>query len=198
MKWINHFIIVVCFLLLSGCSERELTFDREYPDTSDLDELREKKQLQIKEEMKNLPVYMRENNVPPRNLLVSTPNSGGHDIRAFQFCWAVTIEECESSQPKHPFEYKNNVLLAVNLNPNEILRLTPNMAPGIVPFPVRIEGYFYDENNNLQFHEELINTGDSFLFTAPSESKSFIFQFKAYYEDNVKGISYHPYRIAVK
>ena len=101
-------------------------------------------------------------------------------------------------QPKHPYEYKTETLVAVSLNPNEVLRLTPDMEPSIVPFPVRIEGYYYDENNNLQFHEELVNTSDSFLFTAPAESKSFIFQFKAYYEGDVEGISYHPYRIAVK
>ena len=52
MKWINRFIVLVCFLLLTGCSERELTFDRVYPDTSHLDELRENIQLEIKEEMR--------------------------------------------------------------------------------------------------------------------------------------------------
>ena len=198
MKWINRFIILVCFLLLTGCSERELTFDRVYPDTSHLDELRENIQLEIKEEMKNLSAYMTENNVPPRSLFFTIPNRGGYDIRAFQFCWAPILEECESMQPKHPYESKNNDLFAENSNPNEVIRLTPDLAPGTVPFPVRIEGYYYDENNNLQFHEELVNTGDSFLFTAPAESKSFIFQFKAYYEGDVEGISYHPYRIAVK
>ena len=198
MRWIYRFIIFLLFLLLTGCSERELTFDRVYPDTSHLDELREKRQVEIKEEMKNLHVYMTDNNVTPRVLYVSIPNRGGYDIKSFQFCWAKTHQECEKLQPKHPYEYKNDILLAVNLNPNEVLRLTPDLAPGIVPFPVRMEGYYYDENNNLQFYEELVNFDDSFLLTAPAESKSYIFQFKAYYEGEVEGISYYPYRIAVK
>ena len=99
---------------------------------------------------------------------------------------------------RHPYDNKREIVLAVNLNPNEVLTITPDMVPGIVPFPVRIEGYFYDQNNNLQFHEELVKTGESFLFTAPAESTSFIYQFKAYYEGDVEGISYHPYRITVK
>jgi len=198
MKWVSHFLILVGFLMLTGCSERELTFDRAYPDTSHLDELRKSIQLKLEEEIKNLPANMTENKVSPRELHVSIPNGKFSILRAFQFCWAVTIEECESMQPKHPYENKNNDLFAENSNPNEVIRLTPDLAPGTVPFPVRIEGYYYDENNNLQFHEELIKVGDSFLLTAPAESKSFIFQIKAYYEGDVEGISYHPFRIAVK
>ena len=78
MSLISRFIILVFLLLLTGCNERELTFDRTYPDTSHLAELQENKQLELKEKMKNLPDYLTKNNVRPREMNVSIPNRGDY------------------------------------------------------------------------------------------------------------------------
>ena len=66
-----------------------------------------------------------------------------------------------------------------------------------VPFPTRVEAHIYDENRNLHLHEAIDNPGRTFEFTAPSKPGSYTFQFIAYYEGEVEGISYHPHGIIV-
>lgn len=198
MKKVKYFIIFVGLLILTGCSERELTFDRVYPDTSRLEEARAKNKLEVE----NLVVTLNEQNTPPRDLFLFRPNSSrAYIVIGTQFCWAIKSEECENMQPIHPNdkEAPNYTLEFLHIAANEEFHIEVDTlnGPGVVPYPTRIEAYIYDKNNNLHLHEAIDNSGMHFVFTAPSKPDSYTFLFKAYYEGNVKGISYHPHGILV-
>ena len=201
MKKLKYFIIFVGLLVLSGCSERALTFDRVYPDTSILDEVREKRQLEIEEELKNLAVYMMKQSVPPRELqFTSYLDDMGYQGEATQFCWAVKLEECQTIQPIHPYDIKSPfyALNFVRVAANQNFDIGINLADGPTPFPVRVEAYIYDENKNLQLYETIDKPGEIFGLTVPATPGFYTFMFKLYYEGIVEGISYHPHGLRVE
>ena len=192
MKKVKYFIIFVGLLVLTGCSVRELTFDRAYPDTSSLEEARAKNKL----EGENLVVTLNEQNTPPRSLYLFRPNgSTEYTVVGTQFCWAIKSEECESMQPIYP----NYTLEFLRIAANKEFYLGVDTLNGseAVPYPTRIEAYIYDKSNNLHLHEAKDITGRHFVFTAPSIPDSYTFLFKVYYEGDVEGISYHPHGILV-
>lgn len=207
MRKVKCLLIFVILLVLSGCSERELTFERTYPDTAYLDDKREKRKQEIEKEQKDIAAYIIDRNSAPRELLLTvklekedTQDRHGYIARPIQYCWAITLEECERIQPIHPNDDKRNTLGTLRIAANQKFSLSNflDIVPNPVPLPARIEAYIYDENKNLYLHETVYGTtpGSEFLFTAPNPG-FYIFQFKAYYEGDVQGVSYHPHGITV-
>lgn len=205
MKKFKYLILFVSLLVLTGCSERELTFDRLYPDTSSLDEARAKKllelELEIKKEGVDLASTLKKENKRPRTLHLSSINDlMGYSADVTQYCWANKRDECERIQPIHPNDisgpfYNLNYL---RVAAKEKLSLGVDISGSVlVPFPARVEAYVYDENKNLHLYEAIDNPGKNFYITAPLKLGSYIFQFKLYYEGDVEGISYHPHGITV-
>ena len=202
MKKFKYFIIFVGLLVLTGCSERELTIDRVYPDTSSLEEAREKRQQELRIEKEvDLLSTLKKDNKRPRSLGISSPNDNtGYTVEAGPHCWANKLEECERMQPIHPNDNSAPfyALYYLRVAQNEKIVLgVDQTGPMHVPFPARVEAYIYDENKNLHLHEALDNPEKNFYITAPSNLGSYIFQFKLYYEGDVEGISYHPHGIIV-
>ena len=207
MTKVKCFIIFVILIVLTGCSERELTFDRIYPNTANLDEMREKRKQEIKEEQKDVAAYIIERNLAPRELYLTLPDDedkGAYLAKAMQYCWAITEEECVRIQPMHPYDDQVNQkympVIRIAANQKLYIRNNLDLISNPIPFPARIEAYIYDDNKNLQLHETVYGTtpGEPFVYTAPSTSGLYMFQFKAYYEGEVEGISYHPYPISVE
>ena len=58
---------------------------------------------------------MMQNNVKPLIFHIEIPNRFGYIMHTFQYCCAVTLEECEKMQPIHPYENKMRNLQATIL-----------------------------------------------------------------------------------
>ena len=203
MKKGKYLILFVVLLVLTGCSERVLTFDRIYPDTSSLEEARAKRQLElgIEKEVENLVSTLKKENKRPRSLNISSLNdTTGYSADVTQYCWADKREKCENIQPLYPdhnlVPYFTLYYLRVASNEKFSVGVDIN-GSAEVPFPARVEAYIYDENKNLHLHEAIDNPGKFFKFTVPSNIGSYIFLFKAYYEGDVEGVSFHPHGITV-
>ena len=67
MKKMNKYLLLFSLLILTGCNERALTFERTYPNQAIIDEMREKRQLEIEEEKKNAEKMIKETKPKPRD-----------------------------------------------------------------------------------------------------------------------------------
>ena len=213
MKISRCYLFLTVLLIITGCSQRELTFDRVYPDLTKVDEFREKRQLEIEEEIKSGPNTIMETRPQPRSLIIYDPRKkksneeqqfdkkelpqGAH---ASQFCWEFNYLHCdERMKPVHPYDSTEIELASIVLD-REYFEVSIDTSRGvIIPFPTRIEAYIYDRNKNIQLYQafEPKTEGQSFIFpvTLPSEPKSFMFQFKVIYKGDIEGVSYHPIMI---
>ena len=205
MKKVKYLILFVVLLVLTGCSERVLTFDRTYPDTSRLEEARAKKQLELKLEIEieedNLASTLKKQNKRPRSLhFYSETDTNAYSVDVTQYCWANKLEECGNIQPIHPNDNTTPyyILYYLRVAPNEEISIGVDSSnSAIVPNPARIEAYIYDENKNLHLYETIDKPGIISEITAPSNPGLYIFQFIAYYEGDVEGVSYYPHGITV-
>ena len=199
MKQIYQYLLLIALplIILTGCSERELTFDRTYPNLAIVDEFREKRQLELQEEIKNAPNTILETRPKPRSLII-------HDLayaHPSQYCWDPSYLECDSRMtPLHPYNNTQIDLSSLVLDSNKTIRITLDSFRGqILPYPTRIETYIYDYDKNLHLYQAVDLTDiKGFNLTLPSESKANIFLFKVFYTDEIQGIAYHPFMIVTK
>lgn len=212
MKKIPQLLLLIVFIILTGCSQRELTFDRVYPDQAIVDEFREKRKLEMEEEIKNGPKTIMETRPKPRSLIIYDPRKKPKENQDFnwkelpqvanasQYCWELNYLVCdERMKPVHPYD-SSEIELPTLLLDRKYFEVSIDTSRGvIIPFPTLIEAYIYDQNKNLQLYQafEPKTEGQSFIFpiTLPSEHKSFILQFKSYYKGDIQGVSYHPIMI---
>ena len=202
MKKISRYLLITILLILTACSERELSFNRTFPNTVLLDELREKRQLEIEEEIKNAPNDIRETRPLPRSFLIYEPRSDTSKYaHASQYCWEYNYLDCdERMKPKHPYDSSEIKLDTLAFNPNTILEIYSEQGRGAtLPYPSKVEVYIYDQEKNLQ----LVHTVDDltehnmFKYKLPSELGVYFYQFKAYYKGEIQGISYHPFMFII-
>ena len=202
MRKISYYLLLVILIILTGCSERELTFDRAFPNTAILDEFREIRQLEIEEEIKNAPNEIRETRPLPRSFLIYEPRSDTSKYaHASQYCWEYNYLDCDGRmKPKHPYDSNEIKLQTLAFNPNTILDIYSEQGRGAtLPYPSQVEVYIYDQERNLQ----LVHTVDDltehnmFKYKAPSEPGVYFYQFKAYYKGEIQGISYHPFMFII-
>lgn len=216
LKKINQLLLLFAFIILTGCSQRELTFDRVYPNLAIVEDFREKRQLEIEEEIKNGPQTILETRPQPRSLIIYDPRKKNNTekrqlgqkelpqvAQASQYCWELNYLECdERMKPVHPYD-SSEIDLPIIVLDRKYFEVSIDTYRGvIIPFPTRIEAYIYDQNKNLQLYQAFEPKAENqpFIFplTLPSESKSFIFQFKVYYTGDIQGVTYHPIMIFTK
>ena len=202
MKKISLYLFVTILFILTGCSERELLFDRTFPNTVILDDFREKRQLEIEEEIKNAPKTIKETRPLPRSFVISDPEAKkGAYADASQYCWEDNYLDCdERMKPQHPYENASIVLKNLSLYSNTILEISSEQGRDVIlPYPSQVEVYIYDQERNLQLVHTVDNLTEHnmFKYQLPSEPGAYFYQFKAYYKGEVQGISYHPFLFIV-
>lgn len=205
MKKIYQYLLLIVLLILTGCSERELTFDRIYPNLAKIDEFKEKRQLEIEEEKKNAPNTIRETRPTPRSLLIYEPiDNVAKYANVSQYCWDYYLDCDERMKPQHPYDIITSKysLPALTLSAKRTLEISVESGRGVVlPFPTRIEAYTYDYDKNLHLYQTVDDDTEGikmFNLTLPSEPGLSMFLFKVFYKGEVQGISYHPFMIITK
>lgn len=203
MRKIVLFLILVVLIILTGCSERELTFDREYPNLAIVDEFREKRKLEIEEEIKNAPYRILETRPKPRRLLIYDATTDSYEYaHPSQYCWELNYLECdERMKPVHPYDSSEINLSSMVIGRNSFEVTIENGRGAVIPYPDRIEAYIYDQNKNLQLHQAFDSKSEGqpieFILTLPSDTgkKTYMLQFKVIYKGDIEGVSYHPFMI---
>lgn len=196
MKIVRFYLLLIVFLILAGCSQRELTFDRKYPDTTKIDEFREKRQFEIEEEMRNLPKKILETSARPRSLEIMTKKML-IPLDANQYCWDLNYLDCERMTPVHPSDIRNFNIHILNARTNELIEVSVAEDPINFPTPVRIEVYLFDENRSLDLFQTLESTSNNFDFRVPTEPGMYTFLFKVIYQSEIDGIAYHSLKVYV-
>ena len=180
MKIFRYCLLLTVLLIITGCSQRELTFDRTFPDTTRIDEFREKRQFEMEEEIRNLPKMIMENYAAPRNIeIVFRKNL--LPLSANQYCWDLNNLDCERMTPVHPSDIRNFHIESLNARKNELINVSVAQEPINFPTPTRIEVFIFDENRNLNLFQALDSTSNKFDFRAPTEPGIYMFLFKVIY-----------------
>lgn len=206
IRLINRYLLLVVLLILTGCSVRELTFDRTYPDTSKLDEFRKERQLEIEEEIRNLPNTIMKTKPKPRSITVSKPVDYSTRTtisemaisNVTQYCWDYNYLDCERIIPIHPYDFPHYILDSLHVKANTLVEIYADRDRINLPFPFRIEVYVYDQNRNLNLYQTIESDSNTFELTTPSEQGIYMMLIKAYYDWEIDGISYHPVQMYVR
>ena len=142
-----------------------------------------------------------ETKAMPRNIEISTEvgKDGMGSLSASQYCWEFNYLDCERVIPIHPYDIRNFDLVRYDVRPNRLMKVSAALFPLNFPNPVRIEAYIYDSNRNLNLFQakEIDSTTNTFEFNAPTEPGLYTFLFKAIYQWDIGGISYHPVQMYV-
>lgn len=193
-------LLFIMLIFLTGCSARELEFERTYPDTTRLDEYRAQIEKIYAISENDITTKVIEQWIQPRNLLFTgqTANDSA-DVGAAQYCWGETFRDCEKMKAVHPDEDLLGSILNITVKANERVKLTPDQNDSGLPYPQVLEVYVYNSIRQIKMYDKVLNDGTSiFEFTAPAEPQSYIFMIKAIYAGKLYGISYYPIRIDVK
>ena len=194
MKIFRCYLLLIVLLIITGCSQRELSFNRKYPDTTRIDEFREKRQFEIEEEIRNLPKMIMENYSAPRNIEIVFRKTELL-LSANQYCWELNYLDCERMTPVHPSDIRNFHIQSLNARKNELINVSVAQDPINFPTPARIEVYIFDENRNLNLFQSLDSTPID--FRAPTEPGIYMFLFKVIYQWEIDGIAYHSLEVYV-
>ena len=195
MKKFSLFLLLTLVLVLTACSERELTFDRTYPNFAKVDEYREKRQLEIEEEIRNAAKTILETRPTPRSLIITgTTSKYAH---ASQYCWDNYLECGSRMNPVHPYDSTEIRLSTLTTTNNKLQISIETAREATLPYPTRIEAYIYDRSKNLNLYQsyDLKNNEDIFNVTLPEEPSVYMFHFKTFYTGEVQGLSFHPIMI---
>jgi len=197
-KW--KFALLLGMLILTGCSERELEFERTYPDTTRLDEYRSQIEKIYALSTNDITTKVIEQWIQPRNLLFTGQTIDDlANVAASQFCWGKSFRDCEKMRAVHPSEDPLVSVLNISVKANGQVKVTPDSIDSGLPYPQVLEVYVYETNRSIKMYEKILNEGTSiFEFTAPAEAQSYLFMIKAIYDGKLHGISYYPIRIDVQ
>ena len=193
-------LILIMLIILTGCSARELEFERTYPDTTRLDEYRAQIEKIYAISETDITRKVIEQWIQPRDILFTGQTvDNSANVGASQYCWGESFRDCEKMKAVHPDEDPLVSILNIPVKANGRVTVTPEPIDSGLPYPQVLEVYVYDLNRNIKMYEKVLNNGTSiFEFTAPAEAQSHIFMIKAIYAGKLYGISYYPIRIDVK
>lgn len=199
MKFKGKFSILLALLVLTGCSARELEFERTYPDTVRLDEYRAQIEKIYAISSNDITTKVIEQWIQPRDFLFTGETiDDSANVVASQYCWGKSFRDCEKMKAVYPSEDTFGPILNIPVKANGIVKITPDLVDSGLPYPPLLEVYVYDLNRKIIMYDKLVNDGTSiFKFTAPAEAQSYFFMIKAIYDGRLHGISYYPIRIDV-
>ena len=199
MRKISFFLIPI--LLLVGCSERELVFDRKYPNTSKIDSIRAQNasnQASNDTEFANL---ISSRNRPEQLDIGVESLDVGYNTSPLVYCWSSTYEECEHLKPSDIFNTKQLGIHIpyITIKANSKVTLTYfNLATynKQLPTPDDIEVYIFNKDLTLTPYPYRKENDYTYEFQTPSETiGSNMFMFKAIYKSQIGGVTYYPISI---
>ena len=202
-------ILISLCVILSGCNERTLTFDRKYPDTTEIDELRSKKAEEIiKGKTGKVFSHLPGSNVAPDDIKLTYYITVGDkaEIKAprslltspLQYCWRKTVEECNHLRPTNlhiniaPIEVSSYILTKVTLKPGERVSLNMFNINDTTPLADYLELYILEKDGSLTPYPLSPLDKYNYAFDVPKEEYSYIFIIKAIFETQIGGIAYYP------
>ena len=130
------------YLFFQAVTLRELTFNRAYPNQEVIEEMREKRQEEIKEEIRNLPNKIMIEKQKPRSIVIKEKNK--HDMRMLevsQYCWDYNYLDCERMIPIHPDNILNYYLQSFYISTNREIEVYAEKDRANLPIPFKIELY---------------------------------------------------------
>lgn len=200
MKTTRILALLLAMLIITGCSARELEFERTYPDMTKLNEYRMQIEKIYALSSNDITTKVIDEWIEPRDLLFTGETiEDSANVVVSQYCWGKTFRDCEKMKAVHPDEDSLLSILNISVKPNGRVKVTPDPIDSGLPYPQVLEVYVYDSNRKIKMYEKVLNDGTSiFEFTAPTEAQSYLFMIKAIYAGKLYGISYYPIRINVK
>ena len=209
MKKFYSFILISLCVIIAGCSERTLEFDRKYPNTSKIDELRIKKTEELlKGKVGTEFSHLLGSNVAPdsikatylitmgENAEIKVPD--GFNTNPLQYCWKKTVEECNHLTPINihintsPLESSGYRMSKAVLKPGERVSLNMFNIIDKTPLADNIELYILERDGSLTPHPISKLDKYNYAFDLPEDEKSYIFMIKAIFETHIGGIAYYP------
>jgi len=206
MKHFYKLILFTLCVILAGCSERTLKFDREYPDTTNLDELRIKKGEEIlKGKVGTEFSHLLGSNILPDLIEISyiiTKNDlkirYKQNTRPLQYCWRKTVEECAHLTPinihinSHNLELSLNQMTKITLDRGHRITLNMFNANDETPLADDVELYILEKDGSLTPYPLSKLDKYNYAFYLPKEINSYTFMIKAIFETYIGGIAYYP------
>lgn len=191
--------LLLAMLILTGCSARELEFERPYPDTTRLDEYRAQITKIYALSSNDITTKVIEEWIQPRDFLFTGKTiDDSLNVGASQYCWGKSFRDCEKMKAVHPSEDPVSSILTISVKANDVIKFAPDPIDSGLPYPQVLEVYVY-EDRKIKMYQKLLNNGTSqFEFTAPAEAQNYIFMIKAFYAGKLHGISYYPISIDVQ
>ncbi len=191
--------LFLAMLILTGCSARELEFERTYPDTTRLDEYRAQIEKIYAISSIDITTKVIEEWIQPRDFIFTGQTiEESVYVGASQYCWGKSFRDCEKMKAIHPSKNSDSTILNITVKPNGFIKIAPDSNNSVLPYPQVLEVYVY-EDHKIKMYQKLLNKGTSlFEFTAPAETKNHLFMIKAYYAGKLHGISYYPINIDVQ
>ena len=202
MKKIAFFLILL--LLLVGCSERELVFDRKYPNTSKIDSIRAQNTSNQALNDSEFSKLINSRKLPEQIDIGVESVDEGYGAWPLDYCWGATYEECAHIKPRDIFntEQLGIQLPYVTFKANSKVTLTYfNLATynKELPIPDDIEVYIFNKDLTLTPYPYRKENDYTYEFQTPSETiGSNMFMFKAIYKTNIGGVTYYPIHITNK
>lgn len=194
--------LILCIFLV-GCSERELKFDRVYPDTSNIDAIRAENQAN-QPNSDSAFFYLIDSNIKPERVDVgaNTNIEAGYAAWPSVFCWAATYEECEHLKPNDSFNDDRYPIRYFTIEANSKISITYYNLSTVnnkLPTPDDIEIYIFNRDLTLTPYPYKKINDYTWEFTLPSDSKTTtMFMFKAIYKTKIGGVTYYPIPITGK
>lgn len=195
------FLLIAILFVLAGCNTRELEFERTYPDTTELNELRAEKQ---KERQSN-PEYAKyahliNSNQKPLELrlLSSQPDDSIYvlDIQATNFCWKDSVLECLHLEDNEVLSNSDLNLPIYTIQKRRLMTLSTS-GPEETLSPTRVEISVYDKDHYWKPITYGMSNQYTYDFEAPAEVGTYIYIFRALFEDVIGGVALYPVMVIV-
>lgn len=201
---IKKFSFLILLILLVGCSERELVFDRTYPDSSRYDVIKAKKQAQQAEqaeqaERQKSASFLIASSFMPMGVNVFAENNRGYIAYPSNFCWKATYEECADLKFVDAFNdhvlRTNEVSYYLTFIANSKVTLSYINITSVnetMPMPDDIEIYIFNKDKTLTPYPSKKIDAYQYEIILPSEKTTYDFVFKTIYKKQIGGVTYYP------
>ena len=212
-------VVIVMVALLTGCNVREPVFERLYPDTSNLEKVRERRAAEIKAAEENTEFgHLLNSTTAPREILLTVREIeldpkfntnvfkvSEHRAFALQYCWRATYEECGHVKPINLHNNNRNlavrdvfVMTPITVNKESSIEMTVLPDEGITPSPERLEVYVLEKNGELTPYPSTNILENLYSFTLPNDINTYFFVIKGIYEKHIGGVAYHMLKINLR
>ena len=199
----KKYYLLLLLVILVGCSERELKFERTYPDTSRLDTIRAANKDVQQTTVDSEFAFLINSNTKPEQIDITVEGvDAGYASWPTNLCWSANYEECEDLKPIDVFSNTNFDVPYKSFKTKSKIMLTYyNMATvyNQLPTPDEIEVYTIDRDLTLTPYPYRKINEYTYEFTTPSDTTTtHMFMFKAIYKTKVGGVTYYPIAITGK